>query len=332
MTVADPGTLPPPLLVAGARARVREVRHAEGRRTVVLDDDPTGSQSVHGVDVVTVLEPQQYEVALAESGATCFVLTNSRSLAESDAARLTGQVAAEVLTVTQRLTAPVDLVSRSDSTLRGHVFAEVDAVLEAHRRLTGSEVDGVLVVPAFLEAGRFTVGDVHYATVDGVPVPVASTEFARDASFGYTSSNLRDFVAEKSSGRVRAEDVLSVTLEDIRIGGPDRVAEVLGAVTGGAFVVVNATDYADLEVVVLGLLEARRAGRSFVYRTGPRSSARWLASSPVPRSRPTTSGRRAVPAATGCSSWAHTSASPAPRSRLSRDAPTWCASSCPSQP
>ncbi|MBK5248618.1 MAG: hypothetical protein JJE50_04150 [Actinomycetales bacterium] len=269
MTLEDSGTLPPPLVVADARARVRRARDAEGRRTVVLDDDPTGSQSVHGVDVVTVLDPEQYQAALAEPGATCFVLTNTRSLAEDDAVRLTSQVTADVLALTERWGAPVDLVSRSDSTLRGHVLAEVGAVVEAHRRLTGADVDGVLLVPAFLEAGRFTVGDVHYATVEGVPVPVASTEFARDASFAYASSDLREFVAERSGGRLRAEDVFSLTLEDIRLGGPDRVAEVLGAVTGGAFVVVNATDYTDLEVVVLGLLEARRAGRSFVYRTGP---------------------------------------------------------------
>ena len=269
MMPADLGTPPPPLVVDGARSRIRQLRQAEGRRTVVLDDDPTGSQSVHGVDVVTVLDPEQYAAALTDPGATCFVLTNTRSLAEDDAVALTRGVTADVLGVAARSGAPVDVVSRSDSTLRGHVFAELQAVAQEHRRHTGADVDGVLLVPAFLEAGRFTAGDVHYATVDGVPVPVASTEFARDASFGYTSSNLRDFVEEKSGGAVRAGDVRSITLEDIRLHGPERVAEILSAVTGGTFVVVNATDYADLEVVVLGLQEARRAGRSFLYRTGP---------------------------------------------------------------
>ena len=264
-----PGAAPAPLRIADARARIRSSRQAEGRRTVVLDDDPTGSQSVHGVEVVPALDAAEYAQALAEPGATCFVLTNTRSLAEPDAARLTAQVATDVLEVMASSGAPVDLVSRSDSTLRGHVVAEVRALVEAQQRRTGRPVDGVLLVPAFLEAGRFTAGDVHYATVGGVPVPVADTEFARDASFGYTRSNLREFVAEKSGGRVPAEEVLSISLDDIRTGGPDRVSEILSAVTGGAFVVVNATDYADLEVVVLGLIGARRAGRTFVHRTGP---------------------------------------------------------------
>lgn len=262
-------TLPPPLRLPDARARIRASRAAEGRRTVVFDDDPTGSQSVHDVDVVTVLDPAEYARALAEPGATCFVLTNSRSLAEDGAVRLTAAVADDVLSVAAGMSAPVDLVSRSDSTLRGHVFAEVQTLVEAHRTGSGTAVDGVLLVPAFLEAGRFTVDGVHYATVGGQATPVADTEFARDASFGYRNSDLREFVAEKSGGRVRPEDVRSISLHDIRVGGPDRVADILREVTGAAFVVVDAADYADLEVVVLGLLEARRAGRSFVYRTGP---------------------------------------------------------------
>ncbi len=274
--------LPPPLQIPDARARIRASRHTEGRRTVVLDDDPTGSQSVHDVEVVTALEQAEYERALAEPGATCFILTNSRSLPQDGAVQLTARVAGDVLGVMAAMSAPVDLVSRSDSTLCGYVLPEVEALVDAHLAGTGRQVDGVLLAPAFLEAGRFTVGDVHYATVDGAPVPVADTEFARDASFGYTSSDLREFVAEKSGGRLRAEDVRSISLHDIRVGGPDRVAEILGDVSGGAFVVVNAADYADLEVVVLGLIEARQAGKSFVYRTGP-SFVRALAGI-VPRS------------------------------------------------
>jgi uncharacterized protein YgbK (DUF1537 family) len=255
--------------VPDARARIRRARAAEGRRTVVLDDDPTGSQTVHDVLLVTALEAGEYAAALDRPGATCFVLTNSRSLPAGSAARLTAHVAADVLALGARLGAPVDLVSRSDSTLRGHVVEEVDALVAAHREAVGKAVDGVLFVPAFLEAGRFTVGDVHHATVGGVPVPVAATEFARDSSFGYTSSDLRAFLAERSGGRIAAGDVRSIGLDDIRRGGPDRVAEILASVSGGAWVVVNATADADLDVVVLGLQEAQRRGRTFVTRAGP---------------------------------------------------------------
>ncbi len=60
----------------------------------------------------------------------------------------------------------------------------------------------------------------------------------------------------------------SITLHDIRRGGPQRITEILTGVTDGAFV-VNAAQYADLDVVVLGLLESEAAGKSFLYRTGP---------------------------------------------------------------
>ena len=110
---------------------------------------------------------------------------------------------------------------------------------------------------------------MHWARVDTDVLPVSETEFARDATFGYAASDLRDFVAEKSGGTIGPGEVLSITLEDIRLGGPGRVAEVLAGVTGGAFVVVNAVEYTDLEVVVLGLLEVEAAGRSFLCRSGP---------------------------------------------------------------
>ena len=125
------------------------------------------------------------------------------------------------------------------------------------------------MVPAYFEAGRFTAGNVHWARVGADVLPVSETEFARDATFGYGSSDLRDFVAEKSGGMVEPGGVLSITLDDIRVGGPQRVAELLAGVTGGGFVVVNAVEYADLDVVVLGLLDAAAAGKSFLYRSGP---------------------------------------------------------------
>ena len=261
--------LPPPLEVPGARQRIREANAAAGRRTAVLDDDPTGSQTVHDVSVLTSPDPTGYPAALAEPGSTCFVLTNTRSLPQDAAVALTGTAAGDLHALGRRLGAPVEIVSRSDSTLRGHVVAEVLALDAASRAATGRGYDGVLLVPAFFEAGRSTVWDVHLARVDGRYVPVGRTEFARDATFGYSSSDLRHFVAERSGGRIAPQEVRSVGLDDIRGGGPERVAQILDDVRGGRFVVVNATCYADLEVVVLGLLQVQAAGRAFLHRTGP---------------------------------------------------------------
>jgi uncharacterized protein YgbK (DUF1537 family) len=260
---------PPIRCVPGARERIRAGNVASGRRIAILDDDPTGSQTVHDVSIVTVFKTGEYAAGLAEPGSTCFILTNTRSLAEDAAVDLTTRVSTDLFALGRSLGCPMVVVSRSDSTLRGHVIAEMRALDSASRRVTGNGFDGNLLIPAYFEAGRFTAGDIHWANVGGEPVAAGDTEFARDATFGYRSSNLREFVAEKSGGAITADQVHSLTLTDIRLGGPDRVAEILSGVTGGAFVVVNATCYADLEIVVLGVQQAQELGKTFAYRVGP---------------------------------------------------------------
>ena len=263
----DLTALPPVRVEPDARQRIRTALAAAGRRVAVLDDDPTGSQTVHDVAVVTVLDADEIAAGLDGPGSTCFILTNTRSMGEADAVALNTRVGRMLFELGGDV--PVDVISRSDSTLRGHVIAEVTALNAVRREVLGRGYDGVLLIPAYLEAGRFTAGDVHWARVDGEPQPVGETEFARDATFGYSASNLREFVAEKSGGTIGPDQVHSITLDDIRRGGPQRVAQILAAVTDGAFVVVNAVEYADLDVVVLGLLDAQDAGKAFLYRTGP---------------------------------------------------------------
>jgi uncharacterized protein YgbK (DUF1537 family) len=252
----------------GLRQSVRAMRAADGLLLGALDDDPTGSQAVHGVQVVTVLEQDAYQAAFG-AAPVCFVLTNTRSLAEPAAVERTRQAAGGLIAVAGRRGARIQLVSRSDSTLRGHVMAEVSALQAARRHALGSGFDGVLLVPAFLEAGRLTAGDIHWARVGGDLVPVGQTEFARDVAFGYTASDLKDFISEKSAGAVAAAQVASISLADIRLGGPPRVRDLLAGIPGGAWVVVNATEYSDLDAVACGVLLAERDGQSFLFRTGP---------------------------------------------------------------
>jgi uncharacterized protein YgbK (DUF1537 family) len=262
--------LPPPLPDDPAlRSAIRRLRAQDRRLIGVLDDDPTGSQAVQGVSVVTVLDEDAYEAALIGPAATCFVLTNSRSLGAAPAAELTTRAARGLIAAARRLGAPIDLVSRSDSTLRGHVIAEVGALAAVHRETLGGAPDGVLFAPAFIEAGRVTAADVHWARTPAGFVPVGQTEFARDRVFGYAASDLRDFLAEKSAGAISADAVRTISLADIRFGGLRRVGEVLAAAREGTWLVVNATEYSDLELVARAVLLAEQNGQSFVFRTGP---------------------------------------------------------------
>lgn len=234
-----------------ARTRIRTLRAAAGRRLAVLDDDPTGSQSVHGVQLVTTFAADELAAALEAPGSTAFVLTNTRSLGAADAIALTRGVAGTLLDAVPA----VDIVSRSDSTLRGHVVAEIKAIA-AERAARGLSHDAVLFAPGFFEAGRTTAGDVHRAR----GVPVGETEFARDATFGYGASDLREFLVEKG---VAADAIASISLDDIR---QDRVADVLLTVPRGAWVIVNGESYDDYDVVALAAIAT---GRTYLYRTGP---------------------------------------------------------------
>ncbi|MDO5661427.1 MAG: four-carbon acid sugar kinase family protein [Brachybacterium sp.] len=237
------------------------------RRLLVLDDDPTGSQCVHDVDAAFTEDPEVAARALDQDGSTCFVLTNSRALDEDDATQINTRILTGVL---DRGVGPEGLhvVSRSDSTLRGHVIAEPAALADALEH-HGRPVDAILFCPAMLEAGRFTEADVHYATVDGEARRVEDTDFARDATFGYSTSDLREFLAEKSDGSIAAPDVLSVSLEDIRDGGVDEVARILATARDRRWVVINATMYEDMEVVVDAVTRLEAEGRTYLTRCAP---------------------------------------------------------------
>ena len=259
--------LPPPwaedLLPA-----IRDEIARSGRRLVALDDDPTGTQTVYDVPVLTDWSERELEAGLAEDRPALYVLTNSRSLAVAEAVALAREAGRHLARAARSLGVEVAAVSRSDSTLRGHYPAEVWALRDALAETDGRPFDGEVIAPFFEEGGRLTIGDVHYVRQDDRLVPAGETEFARDAAFGYRSSNLREWVEEKTGGRIRAETVRSVSIDDVRLGGPDRAAEVLAGVSGGAPVIANAATYRDLEVFVLGLLRAEAAGKRFVYRTG----------------------------------------------------------------
>jgi uncharacterized protein YgbK (DUF1537 family) len=245
---------------------IRQERARAPRQLVVLDDDPTGTQSVHGVPVLCDWSPETVAKGLA-AGDTVFVLTNTRSLDESSAVRRLQDVVETVLDVAGGPDR-VSFLTRGDSTLRGHVPAETDVLCEA-LATRGTPVDAILHCPAFPQAGRVTVDDVQWVRWNGTWQRADETPFASDAHFGYRSAHLPSWLEERSGGRVRATDVRSLPLRAIRDGGPDRVAAMLGELHGRTHVVANAANEGDLEVVALGVLRAEREGLRLAGRVGP---------------------------------------------------------------
>jgi uncharacterized protein YgbK (DUF1537 family) len=261
----NPDSLPAPRQVSAA-----EVRQALGdsRRVVVLDDDPTGTQTVRDLPVLTRWSIEDVRWALRQGTAGFFVLTNTRSLTPGDAAARDRQVVETCLAAAEETGARLAFASRSDSTLRGHFPLETDVIgglLDEH----GIGMDAVVLAPAYTDAGRVTIGGVHWLrSAEGLQ-PVAESEFAKDATFGYRSSRLADWVAEKSAGRIPAETVVELSLEDIRQGSTRSLADRLAVTHSGQVVALDAAEDDDLRAAVLAILDAERAGKSFVYRIGP---------------------------------------------------------------
>jgi uncharacterized protein YgbK (DUF1537 family) len=242
---------------------VRAAVRSRGDKVVVLDDDPTGTQTVHDIPVLTTWPVEALCAELTNDLPACYLLTNSRSLPLDEARALNAEIGHHLATAAAQTGRQYVVVSRSDSTLRGHYPGEVEALAEA----LGGGFDATLIIPAFFDGGRYTIDDIHYVADGDRLLPAGTTEFARDAAFGYHASNLRHWVVEKSHGRIVPAAVTSLTLEDIRHGGPGRVAERLRQISAGGVCVVNAASHRDLAVVVAGLLEAEAAGRRFMYRT-----------------------------------------------------------------
>lgn len=233
-------------------------------KIIVLDDDPTGSQTVHGCLLLTRWDVATLSAALADSSPLFFVLTNTRGMSAVRADALTREVCANLqlaLAASAAASQPINpiTVSRSDSTLRGHYPVETDVIAE----MLGP-FDAHFLVPAFFEGGRITRGSVHYLMVDGVPVPVHETEFARDSVFGYQHSYLPDYVAEKTHGRIAAEQVERFLLADVRGDITPRLLALHDNVCG----VVDAEQQADLDQFAAQIQVAAAAGKRFLFRSG----------------------------------------------------------------
>ena len=243
---------------------------------VVLDDDPTGCQTMY--DATVLIEPATDElVRAARERRATFVWTNSRGLPEAQAADVNRVLVRSAIEAAALVgTRPV-FISRSDSTLRGHFAAEVSTVAGTCRA-AGLPVDGVVFAPAFLEAGRVTADDIQWVIrADGQAVPAAHTEFANDATFGYREVNLRDWVAARTS--MPPERITSIPLEALRAPGAAAAEKILLSLRDGNIAVANAATATDLEILVLACQRAERAGRHLLYRTGP-SLVRVLAGQP----------------------------------------------------
>lgn len=238
-----------------------------GRKIVVLDDDPTGVQTVHHVSVYTDWSQESVLQGFREENDLFYILTNSRGFTEAETETAHREIAGHVLKAARETGREFIIMSRGDSTLRGHYPLETEVLRDVLRQEGGQETDGEVICPFFKEGGRFTIGNVHYVRYGQELVPAGETEFAADRTFGYSSSDLADYVEEKTKGAYPACDVTCIALDDLQHGDVDKITDQLMKVHDFHKVVVNAVDYGDLKVFALALYRAMGQGKRFLFRT-----------------------------------------------------------------
>ena len=248
------------------RARLTEALNSLNRKIVVLDDDPTGVQTVHDVYVYTRWDKEILTEAFRAPERMFFSLTNSRGLTAPESRAQQREIAENLAAVSAETGTDFILLSRGDSTLRGHWPMETEVLRETLESGGRKRFDGEVLYPFFREGGRYTLNDVHYVLQGEQLFPAGQTEFAKDKSFGYTASSLSEWCEEKSGGRFPAASCCHVSLEELRAGDVDGIAAKLKTVSDFGKITVDSADYEDVAVFTAALCEAIAAGKEFLFR------------------------------------------------------------------
>lgn len=240
--------------------QISNLFHSLNQTLVVVDDDPTGTQTVFDVPVLGDWTVETIENEFNLKTPIFFILSNTRSMPEKEAKLRANQIGKNLFLASQASGRKFFLISRSDSTLRGHFPSEVMTLAAA----SGFEDAPILLVPAFFEGGRITENNIHYILENNQKIPVSQTPFANDKNFGYSNSNLLDWVMEKSKGSIVRKKIKSMSLEDIR---QNRISEVIEGLNSKEILVINSTDYSDLEKICLQILQLISQGKKMIFRS-----------------------------------------------------------------
>lgn len=250
-----------------AEALLSQAMEGFHKKLVVLDDDPTGVQTVHDVSVYTDWEEESIRNGFEEKEAMFFILTNSRSFSVEETTKVHQDIAARVAKVARELGQDFMIISRGDSTLRGHYPLETQLLADGLTKNEGVVIDGEIICPFFPEGGRYTMDNIHYVKEQDNLVPAGMTEFARDKTFGYKSSDLTEYVEEKTEGKYHKEDCITISLDELNALDVQGIKDKLMSAQNMAKIIVNAVSYADLKIFCAALVLAMKAGKHYMART-----------------------------------------------------------------
>ncbi len=236
------------------------------KKIIVFDDDPTGVQTVHDISVYTDWSEESIYSGFNEENRLFYILTNSRGFTVEQTTKCHTEIIERVNKISQETGKEYMIISRGDSTLRGHYPLETELLRKGFEADGKKHIDGEIICPFFKEGGRFTIDNVHYVKTGDELVPAGQTEFAKDKTFGYASSNLCEYIEEKTQGKYKAQDVTIISLDELRSVKIDEITEKLLKVNNFGKIVVNAIDYCDLKVFAIALYKAMKQGKNYMFR------------------------------------------------------------------
>lgn len=249
---------------------IHDLLRTDNRRMIVIDDNGSGASTVHDTEILFDYSIERIEKKLLNDDNLFFIVANTRMMSEKNAEQVIETIINNLLIASNNIEyfKPLQIISRIDSTLRSHFPSNIDIIMKNEEM----QYDGIIFAPCMFEWGRVTFNDTHYIEdIEGENlIPVGFTKYAHDSHLPYRSSNLRDWIIEKSQGRINSNNILSISLEDIRNGGAVTIQNKLEWVEQGQVVIVNALHKHDLDTFMLGLMLAEQHdGRRFVYCVGP---------------------------------------------------------------
>lgn len=223
---------------------------------IVLDDDPTGSQSVTNVPVLTDWSEGSIRAELERKSPVFFIITNSRALTKDEAIQLNEEIG---LTISS-LIDDFYIISRGDSTLRGHFFYEVDSLAKG---LNWDKENFLTVfLPAFIEGNRLTKDNTHYLLDNEYWIPVSDTPYAQDKTFGYQHSNLVEYIIEKSNNQITEAEIQSISITNLEKSDTLFILEKIQSAK--KYLIVNALTYDHIDRFASII---KNGNRKIIFRT-----------------------------------------------------------------
>ena len=219
-------------------------------KTIVLDDDPTGTQSATGVTVLFETDADLLTRALLQADSV-YVQTNSRALSEENAVCLVKKIKADGEAAAQQ--------SGRGGPLRP--ARRFDAPRPRFRRIGGLLSTRTPSCSSFPPSRKAAEPRAAGSTTSASGISTSRPTRANTPRIRCSASRpgvLRDYVAEKS-GRLG----IPVPLEKVRAG---ELAQILAEAPAGAVVLPDVVNAGDVSAIARAVDEVTAGGRRVVVR------------------------------------------------------------------